>query len=79
MKRMMPLFMAVVFSLSMAGFALAADEIPIASVEEAPLVEEAVQTPVADKAEKKAKKKSTKKTAKKIKKKKEAVPAAPAK
>jgi len=69
MKRMLSLFMAVVFSLSMAGFALATDEIPVVPAGIFPVEEEIVKTPVVDedekKIEKKAKKKSTKKSAKK--------------
>ena len=85
MKRMMSLFMAVAFSLSMAGVALATDEIPVVSAENASVVgvEEDVQTPVVDKAEKKVKEKSAKKSAKKAtkktKKKKGEAYAAPAK
>jgi len=73
--------MATVFSLSMAGFALATDEIPVVSAENAPVVEmeEVVQAPVVEKVEKKEKKKSSKKSTKKAKKKKGEVHAALAK
>ena len=81
MKRMKSLFMAAVFSLSMAGVAIAADEIPVVSTVNVPVVEveEVVQAPVVEKAKKKEKKKSTKKSTKKAKKKKGEVHAAPAK
>ena len=65
MKRMMLLFMAAVFLLPMAGFAIANDEIPIVPAENAPVMEEVVQTPVVDKAEKKFEKKVDKKNKKK--------------
>jgi len=73
--------MAAVFSLSMAGVAIAADEIPVVSTVNVPVVEveEVVQAPVVEKAKKKEKKKSTKKSTKKAKKKKGEVHAAPAK